>query len=381
MQTLFTPIGSPRAQRVFAAAFLLMLVLPLAAQLAGWNNQVQLLERREPAGFPSLPHTRDALQAWPHQVDRYLIDRIGFRSALVLAGSYLETSLFRRSTSNEVVLGSDGWLFYSGNHTLEQMRGADLFTSTALDRWIDSMETQRDWLAARGVPLLMVVVPNKERVYHEHLPTSAGALAPITRLTQIERRLIERQSTLHLLDLTDALVAAKDDGQMYARRDTHWSGLGAFVGYLEIMRHLQPLLPQLDPLRPEQMDAVAITYPAYDLDLMRMLGLGLAGKGETLDYPLFRGRPTWTTAREDSIANGKRRMRLTSTREHAPTAVWFHDSFSDTLAVYLNATFSTVTLEEQAGFRFDHLLIEQAKPDVVVYEFVERFLIIEPATD
>ncbi|MEO5626412.1 MAG: hypothetical protein ABIQ70_10435 [Dokdonella sp.] len=381
MQTLFAPIGSSRAQRVFAAAFLLMLVLPLAGQLAGWNNQIQLLERREPAVFPFLPQTRDALQAWPQQFDRYLIDRAGFRSALVFAGSCIETRFFRRSTSEKVVLGNDGWLFYTGDHTLEQMRGTDLFTPTALDRWIDSMETQRDWLAARGVPLLMVAVPNKERVYHEHLPPLAGALAPITRLTQIEHRLADRQSTLQLLDLTDALVAAKDDGQMYARRDTHWSGLGAFVGYLEIMRRLQPLLPQLDPLRPEQMDAVAITYPAHDLDLMRMLGLGFAGTGETLDYPLFRGTPTWTTAREDSIVDGKRRMRLTSTRDHAPTAVWFHDSFSDTLAVYLNSTFSTVTLEEQAGFRFDRALIEQAKPDVVVYEFVERFLTIEPPKD
>lgn len=378
MPTLFAPIGSPRAQRVFAAVFLLMLLLPIAGQLAGWNNQVQLLERREAAAFPALPHTRDALQAWPQQLDRYLIDRAGFRSALVFAGSSIETGLFRHSTSDEVVIGADGWLFYTGDRTLQQMRGTDLFTPTALDRWIDNMETQRECLAARSVPLLIVVVPNKERVYHEYLPRSAGALAPVTRLAQIERRLAERKSTLQLLDLTDALVAAKDDGQIYARRDTHWSGLGAFVGYLEIMRRLQPLLPQLDPLRPEQMDAVAITYPAHDLDLVRMLGLGFAGAGETLDYPLFHGTPAWTTTREDSSVDARRRLRLTSTRTQAPSAVWFHDSFSDSLAVYLNSTFSTVTMEEQSGFHFDRALIEQARPDVVVYEFVERFLSIEP---
>jgi alginate O-acetyltransferase complex protein AlgJ len=381
MQPLFAPIGTQRAQRVFAAAFVLMLSLPLVGQLAGWDNQVRLLERREPAPFPSLPRTRDALQAWPQQFDRYVVDRAGFRSALVFAGSYLDAKLFRHSANDDVVFGDDGWLFYAGNRTLEQMRGTDLFAPAALDRWIDFMEQQRDWLAARHVPLLIVVVPNKERVYHEHLPASAGALAPVTRLAQIRHRLAERGSTLHLLDLTDALVAAKDDGQIYARRDTHWSGLGAFVGYLEIMRRLQPLLPQLDPLRAEQMDNVAITYPAHDLDLMRMLGLGLAGEGETLDYPLLHGTPGWTTAREDSVVDGRRRMRLTSTRAHAPSAVWFHDSFSDSLAVYLNSTFSTVTLEEQAGFRFDHALIEAAKPDVVVYEFVERFLTIEAPND
>lgn len=378
MSTLFAPIGSPRAQRVFATVFFLMLLLPIAGQLAGWNNEVQLLERREPAAFPSLPHTRDALQAWPQQFDRYLIDRAGFRSAMVFAGSYIETHIFRHSTNDQVVLGNDGWLFYAGDHTLEQMRGTDLFTPAALDQWIEHMEAQRNWLAARGIPFLIVVVPNKERIYHEHMPASAGRLASITRLTQIKHRLVERKSTLQLLDLTDALIAAKASVQVYAKRDTHWSGAGAFIGYLDIMRRLQPLLPNLEPLRPEQMENVAIRYPARDFDLMRMLGLGLAGKGETLEYPLIRGTPAWTTTRVDSVVDGKQRMRLTSTRANAPSAVWFRDSFSDTLAVYLNSTFSTVTLEGQAGFRFDRALIDEAKPDVVVYEFVERFLATDP---
>jgi hypothetical protein len=381
MQDVFTPIGSPRAQRVFAAVFVLMLLLPLAGQLGGWDNQVALFERREPTAFPALPRTRDAWQAWPRQCGQYLVDRAGFRSALVFAGSVLDVELFRRSTNDQVVLGRDGWLFYGGDRTLEQMRGEDVFTSAALDHWIDHMEAQRDWLAARGIPLLVVVVPNKERVYHEYLPPSAGALARVTRLTQIEHRLAERRSSLQWLDLTDVLVAAKTDTRVYAKRDTHWSGAGAFKGYVEIMRSLQAGLPNLEPLHPQQMEDIAIAYPARDLDLMRMLGLGLAGAGETLDYPLLRGTLPWTTTREDSVVQGKRRMRLTSTRADAPNAVWFHDSFSDTLAVYLNSTFHTATLEEQAGFRFDRALVEDAKPDVVVYEFVERFLTIEPPQD
>jgi hypothetical protein len=381
MHNLFAPIGSPRAQRVFAAVFVLMLLLPLAGQLGGWNNQVALFERRPMAALPALPRTRDALQAWPQQFDRYLVDRAGFRDVLVFAGSYIDVGIFGHSTNRDVVLGDDGWLFHAGDRTLEQMRGTDIFTPAALDHWIDYLEGQRDWLAARGIPLLVVVVPNKERVYHEHLPASAGALAAVTRLSQIRQRLAERGSTLRLLDLTSALTAAKGDMQVYAKRDTHWSGAGAFRGYRQIMRRLQPLLPNLQPLRAEQMENIAMTYRARELDLMRMLGLGLAGDGETLDYPLFRGTPPWTTTREDSVVQGKRRMRLTSTRANAPSAVWFHDSFSDTLAVYLNSTFSVVTLEEQTGFRFDRTLIDEARPDVVVYEFVERFLAIEPPKD
>jgi alginate O-acetyltransferase complex protein AlgJ len=381
MNTLFLSIGSPRAQRVFGGVFFLMLLLPLAGQLGGWNNQVALLERHEPAPFPALPQTRDALQAWPSQVEDYLVDRFGFRSALVYIASAIDVDVFGRSTNPDVVMGTDGWLFYRGNHTFEQMRGDDLLTPAALDRWIDYMEAQNAWLAARGIPLLVVVVPNKERVYHEYLPASAGKLSAVTRLTQIEHRLAERQSPLLLLDLTGVLVAAKPDAQVYARHDTHWSGVGAFKGYVEIMRHLQPLLPGLEPLGAEQMATVAITYSSGDLDLMRMLGLGLGSNGETLDYPMFRGTPPWTTTRADSVVEGVRRMRLTSTRAREPSAVWFHDSFSDALAVYLNSTFSTVTLEQARGFRFDRSLVDEARPDVVVYEFVERFLETEPPNE
>jgi len=381
MRNDFAPVGSPRAQRVFAIAFVVLLALPLLGQLAGWNNEVALLERHEPSPFPALPHTRTALQAWPQDVDRWLVDRAGFRSALVLAGSAIEVYLFGHSTNRDVVPGRDGWLFYAGDRTLEQMNGTDVFTQAALDRWIDRFEARRDWLARRGIPFLVVIVPNKERVYHEFLPASAGALAPVTRLTQIRERLTQRGSSLQLLDLTDALLAAKAHTQVYARRDTHWSGAGAFRGYLAIMHALQPALPTLQPLRPEQMDEIDVPYPARELDLLRMLGLGWAGAGETLPYPLPRPTTAWTSRREDSTVDGVARTRLVTTRTDAPNIVWFHDSFSDTLAVYLNATFGTTVLESHGSTRFDKALIDAERPDAVVYELVERFLPVEPAAD
>lgn len=378
MTDLFLPIGNRRARRVFTAVFLVLLALPLAAQLAGWNNDVAMLERREPAPLPGRPHAWQALQDWPSQFERWLVDRAGFRSALVFANSFVEVELFRHSTNADVVLGRDGWLFYAGDRTFEQLRGTDVFTPEQLDRWIDRMDARRAWLAERGIPFLIVVVPDKERVYHDFLPPRLGTPAAVTRLSQIRSRLAQRGSALDLLDLSDAMATARTQVQAYAKRDTHWSGAGAFLGYLEIMRRLQKRLPKLEPLRAEQVHTVAFTYPARELDLMRMLGLGWAGRSETLDYPLPLDSLGWTTQREDSSVDGAARTRLTSTRAGAPSVVWFHDSFSNTLAVYLNATFSTAILQEHQSSRFDKALIEQARPDAVVYEIVERFLAIEP---
>lgn len=379
--TLFAPIGSARAQRAFAVVFCLLLALPLAARLAGWDNQVQRLEQREAAPPPSLPHTLAALQAWPQALDRWLLDGTGLRNAMVFADSAIRVYGLRQSTNAAVVLGRDGWLFHAGDRTFEQLRGEDRFTPAQLDRWIDRMEQRHAWLATRGIALLFVVVPNKERVYADRLPPTHAQVAPVSRITQLVQRVRERGSPLEVLDLTDALVAAKREMQVFAKNDTHWSGAGGFRAYQAIMQRLQPMLPNLQPLTADAMKPVAFTYPAHQLDLLRMLGLGWHGPSETLDYPLLREEPPWSTAREDTVVDGVPQVRLTSTRARAPTSLWLRDSFSDTIAVYLQATFRSTVLVPHRGLRFDARLIEAERPDVVVYEVVERFLVDELPPD
>lgn len=371
---LFSPIGSPRAQRVFAIAFCLLLALPLATRLAGWDNQVQRLEQREPSPLPPLPLDGASLREWPRAFDRWLLDHAGLRNAMVFADSALRVYGLRQSTNESVVLGRDGWLFHAGDRTFEQLRGEDHFTPDELDRWIDAMERRQAWLAVRGIAFLLVVVPNKERVYAEQLPDSHAEVAPVSRLGQLARRLGERGSPLAFLDLTATLVDAKREMQVFAKRDTHWSGSGGFRAYQAIMQRLQPMLPALQPLDPAMMKPVAFTYPPYQLDLLRMLGLGWHGPSETLDYPLFREEPAWSMQREDRVVDGVPQVRLTSARAGAPASLWFRDSFSDTIAVYLNATFRSAVLVPHRGLRFDAALVEAEQPDVVVYEIVERFV-------
>ena len=378
---LFAPIGSPHAQRLFALVFCLLLTLPLATRIAGWDNQVQRLEQREPAPLPRLPHDGAALQAWPQAIDRWLLDGAGLRNAMVFADSAMRVYVLRQSTNDAVVLGREGWLFHAGDRTFEQLRGEDRFTPAQLDRWIVRMEQRRAWLAARSIALLLVIVPNKERVYAELLPATHAQVGPVSRQAQLVQRLRERGSPLELLDLTDTLVAAKRDMQVFAKHDTHWSGSGGFRAYQSIMHRLQAMLPTLQPLGDDAMKPVAFTYPAHQLDLLRMLGLGWHGPSETLDYPLFREEPPWTMRREDVIVDGLAQVRLSSSRPQAPRSLWLRDSFSDTIAVYLNATFRSAVLVPHRGMRFDAGLIEAERPDVVVYEVVERFLVNELPPD
>jgi alginate O-acetyltransferase complex protein AlgJ len=191
--------------------FLALIALPLPGALIWPSNEADIRsqEQREPSPLPPMPATADELAAWPRRFESWLADRLPLRTNLVLANTWVQLKIFRHSTSRDVVLGKDGWLFYAGTRSMEQALGQARFTPAELDRWIDVMERRQAWLAERSIPFLAVVIPNKERVYREYLPDPPARSPPISHLDQLRDRLAARNSPLNLLDLTPGLMRVK----------------------------------------------------------------------------------------------------------------------------------------------------------------------------
>ncbi|HYG87020.1 MAG TPA: hypothetical protein VD978_12240 [Azospirillum sp.] len=244
-------IRNTLAQKLCIGVFLALLVLPMAGQIGSVGTDVQAVEMRMPNALPRLPRNASELAMLPQRFEAWLKDHFGFRNHLVLANNLIRVKVFGQSTSPSVVLGRNGWIFYSGEGSLAQARGLDRFAPEDVDRWIDVMEKRQAWLAERGIPMLMVAIPNKERVYREELPAWATQVHPESRLDQIRRRLAERRSPLAFLDLTPDLVAAKADMKVYLQADTHWTVDAAFaVGYRRIMEWIRTVRPDFTPLTP-----------------------------------------------------------------------------------------------------------------------------------
>ncbi|HYG87021.1 MAG TPA: hypothetical protein VD978_12245 [Azospirillum sp.] len=112
--------------------------------------------------------------------------------------------------------------------------------------------------------------------------------------------------------------------------------------------------------------------PGTDLDLARMLGLASVYEEEEFRYA-FQG-PSKFRTNDASTPNGIALNVLRADRPTAPTAVWFRDSFSISMFPYIADSFRKVVVSEHKELRFDKQLIDEHKPDMVVYQFVERFL-------
>jgi hypothetical protein len=144
----------------------------------------------------------------------------------------------------KTLIGKDGWFFYRpGVQYLTEKPVVTKATSTAAEA-ATAITAFRDQLAARGIQLLVVPVPNKESVYPEKLSRRAqsrpSAVCPQTR------ELLDRLRTngIEVVDLFPIFEAAK--GQLatgsqalYLAQDTHWSPAGLDVAAQAVARRMR----------------------------------------------------------------------------------------------------------------------------------------------
>ncbi|MCC7125721.1 MAG: hypothetical protein IT178_12795 [Acidobacteria bacterium] len=352
--------------RLLALTFVLALAVPLAVTVMGEQPDNTIEENREPAPWPEPPHDLKSLAAWPDAFTRYFADHVAFRSTLVRWQALFRVHVLGTSPSPDVILGRDGWLYYGTDGAIPDYSGADRYDTASLEVWRTTLQHTQDWLASQGIAYVFVIAPDKHTVYPEHLPGGIERVSQTPRAQQVARYLATH-STVNVVDLTEAVTAAKSLGRVYHRTDTHWNELGAFAGYREVIRALPPSLG----LRPHDLSDFAITtVPRPGMDLAGMLGLRAVYTEDDVHLdPLFTRR-----TRVLEPANASRGMMyvrvVTEGDPAAPRAVIFRDSFGSALVPFLSDHFSRAVYVWQN--EFDPQLVRREKPAVVIQQWVAR---------
>ena len=355
-------------------AFVVALVTPGAVMLARLDPEPSRAENRELAPPPGRPESWVALRAFPAAASHYFEDHFGLRARLVRWQAELRLRLLRVSASPDVILGRDGWLFYAGDGASDDIASAVPFSRDELEAWRSTLEHTRDWLRARGIAYLFVVAPDKHRIYAEEMPPSLHRVGAETRTESLVRYLHDH-STVPVLDLRPALLAAKAGERLYHRTDTHWNDRGAWVAYAAIVRALGVAG---EPAPRASFDAPSVPVPGLDLAGM----LGLTGALTEDDLPLRPRVPRRARivepARPDARLMDARLVTEQPDRSR-PRAVVFRDSFGSALIPFLSEHFSRAVYLWQ--YNMDPEVVLAEHPHVVIQEWVGRRLSTLPPYD
>ena len=382
--TLATPIPT-RAARDW-----LLVLLFLGALAAPWVDEIVRTdeargprehEHRNAGQKPAFPSDGLTLYRFPNAYENYFKDTFGLRDVLLRWHSLQSLELFDTSPTTQVLLGKDGWYFYTGNDSVRALRGLVPFREEDLAAWKSGLESRRDWLRAQGIEYLFVLAPNKETVYPDYLPDSLQKLGP-TRFEQLSEYM-QRNSDLDFLDMRAAFAAARKEDKpgsyLYLEEGTHWNGRGTLVAYRAILGRLARIDPAFEPLPPDQWQLIPFGTPGdtwasnmYIGDLSPQRECGLARpQGSARSLPLNPGM-------EGPFGFGRKFLRGTKD-ETQPRVLMFHDSFGPYLENLLAEHCST--LECEWTYDFDSNEVLQFKPRVVIDLWVERSLIFrDPRT-
>jgi len=371
---------------LFLVLFIGLLFSPIFGKYTGMERHIVVAEVKSE---PLPPLTADPA-SWCRFFDglrrQYLDRHYGFRDLLISWNNYLDMFVLPSAApSSRVLVGEDKWLFLTtdsaGRNMLLDAKYPNPLSQTKLARLAAELERRRQWLAARGISYVVVLTPNKNTIYPEKLPPSLQPEDPGRNLRELTTYL-QHHTKVDVVDVTSALLRYKKTGDVFFVSDSHWNPLGAFAGYQAIVKVLKRDFPAIDPLRRQQFRSEF--YRGIPGDLAVMTGLTDHFKEDRLWFVNKEGYHARGASYSGPMEDWFLTMPQCSVSDNPalPRALVLHDSYWWEILPFIAESFSQALYvwalpPTQQHFRhFDKALVEQFKPNVVIEEFAERYIML-----
>ncbi len=341
------------AYAAFTALILLLCLVPSLGMLlpaqegaAGGN---QALSRA--------PSLRDPEGNWNpgylSQIQDYAGDNFYLRQEMITAWSALNAKGLRSSITEDVVLGTDGWLYFAD--TLPDYVGLQPMTDRETFSAARNLRLMAEYCESQGARFLFTLAPNKNSLYPEHMP---NLTLPSARKPRDAKRLaeeLERQG----VDYLDCFALFRGQEEtLYFKTDSHWNGKGAALAADAVNRALGRSSGYFDgPFTREEVhkgDLYDMLYPA--------------GEGLEAD-PVYSGE---LTIEYDVPIRSAENLTIMTHGGGEGSLVMFRDSFGNNLYPYLADSFGAALFSRSMPYRLD--LAAQREADYVAAELVERNL-------
>ena len=148
--------------------------------------------------------------------------------------------------SDDIMLGSDGFLFDAGTNEygynyIHDYVGDYSLDSDELEVFYNVIKLRRLAYKNRGVDYLLVVIPNAQTVYSEKMPSYMGKISDHTMLKQLSAYLGQTDCN-YFYDATDLLINAKSYGRLlYNNTEDSLNSLGEWYLYDAVCNRLNEL--------------------------------------------------------------------------------------------------------------------------------------------
>ncbi len=313
----------------------------------------------EPIGNRPLAQMPDLIEegavnlSFPLEMEDYFQDRFYGRAPMIDAYSAITGNVFSISSSDSVVWGDDGWLFFA--ETVGDFEGSSKFSDEQAEKAIKTVEIINETVEERGGEFLLAIAPNKNTLYGEYMPNNYSQTSDITNYD------IMLTGDYETVDLKTAFLAQEDE--LYYKTDSHWNGEGARFAANEIMSKIEEITGKGVVFDWHGVSAEPTTIEG---DLAVMLYPQNTPQEEDVTYPD-------TQVEYSGRVRSPEEMNISTTSEGTALNVYLmRDSFTNSLINYFSNAYQTMNYTRIMPLPLETSAAIEA--DICVLEIVERRL-------
>ncbi len=336
--------------RIYTAAFIGICLVPVVCTPFFKGDASK--EKRELAKFPSFIHEGKINTNFFDEFESYFSENFAFRQQLVNADGRLKSALTRTSADDDVIVGKDGWLYYS--ETVSDFQRINTLESGEINAIANNLRIIDKYCESRGADFIFFAAPNKNTLYPENMPYN---YIQADRKSNLENLTETLSADDFYMDMKSQLEALNSSTALYHKTDTHWNNFGAYAAHTMLMNKLgkgscgtgSGWYTANDRLG----DLAAMLYPAENAKDMQLHN----------DYEYaytytsrFRGLDDVSITTANSEAEGN--------------LIMFRDSFGEAILPYMAEQFATAEFSRALPYN----LTKVTEGDAVIIEIVERNL-------
>lgn len=355
----------------FIIVFLIMILLPpvtwpVVAKVSDFKN----ISNSDEQKLPIL--SRDTYYTYTEQLEEYIDDKMPYKDILVTCNGIIDYFVFKVSSSERVVIGNEGWLFYRGS--MADYERTNLYSKEELELRCSNLVEIDEYLKKRNIEFVIFIAPNKATIYgDDFLPNYISVnKQDISRTEQLVDYMRENSDIKIVFpkDEMECAYESRPDELFYFKKDTHWNNLGGYYGAKVLLEEFGVYLPDRENLQIQDIECPPYMWNSYDM--ANMLGMtnvlntdvnynvqGCLNNEISYEQDIFADKEAFSTF-----------WRASSTTSNGQKLFLIRDSFGGGMFSYLADSFAEVYSPHVDYMSLD--LLEQEKPDIVVLEFVER---------
>ena len=352
---------------VILILFLFFLIMPnIIYRIFYKNFDHANYENRTLASKPILVLTN--INEYPKKYEEYFNDYLPFRNELVKLKNLNDIFIFKNVFNSIVFLGKEKWLFHKWNNTYS-------FNEEQLETAKNNLIHFRDELKKNNIDFILLICPDKQLIYPEYVPNYIKGKLP-NNGTEIFVEYIKDNTDIKVVYPKEEFLKYKDKYQLYYKYDAHWNTLGAYIGYTELTRILNIDNKSIESFKILEFDSAYRNSnkdsSLFYNDIARMVSLNDIKKfRDDIIYILEDYKYTITNITDDWSSSRISNYNLDNFKNNRNILI-IKDSYSFEMMDYIITTFKQSEFINIGSFKNEN--ITEYKPDIIVFQSVERYL-------